>query len=38
MVRYARHFFVNQFVFKEDDTPFYAVVLEQSEQTACCAR
>ena len=27
-------FFVNQFVFKENDTPFYAIVLEQNEQTA----
>ncbi|MFA6971509.1 MAG: PhoH family protein [Gallionella sp.] len=27
-------FFVNQFVYKEDDTPFYALVLEQTEQTA----
>ncbi|OGS75817.1 MAG: phosphate starvation-inducible protein PhoH [Gallionellales bacterium GWA2_55_18] len=27
-------FFVNQFVYKEDDTPFYAVVLEQNDQTA----
>ncbi|MDD4964203.1 MAG: PhoH family protein [Gallionella sp.] len=27
-------FFVNQFVYKENDTPFYAVVLEQNEQTA----
>ncbi len=27
-------FFVNQFVYKENDTPFYAIVLEQNEQTA----
>ncbi len=27
-------FFVNQFVYIEDDTPFYAVVLEQDDQTA----
>jgi PhoH-like ATPase len=26
--------FVNQFVFKEDDNPFYALVLEQNDQTA----
>lgn len=27
-------FFVNQFVYKEDDTPFYGIVLKQDEQTA----
>ncbi|HET7833807.1 MAG TPA: PhoH family protein [Gallionella sp.] len=27
-------FFVNQFVYLEKDTPFYAVVLEQNDQTA----
>ncbi len=27
-------FFTNQFVYKEDDTPFYAVVLEQNDKTA----
>src|ERR1035437_10277337 len=27
-------FFINQFVYKEDDTPFYALVLEQNENTA----
>ncbi len=27
-------FFINQFVYKEDDTPFYAIVLEQDDQTA----
>jgi PhoH-like ATPase len=27
-------FFVNQFVFKEDDTPFYAIVLEQNDTSA----
>ncbi len=27
-------FFKNQFLFKEDDTPFYAIVMEQDEQTA----
>ena len=27
-------FFVNQFVYKEDDTSFYAIVLEQDDQTA----
>ncbi len=26
--------FVNQFVFKEDDTPFYGIVLKQDEQSA----
>ncbi len=26
--------FVNQFVYKEDDTPFYAIVLEQTTDTA----
>jgi PhoH-like ATPase len=26
--------FVNQFVFKEDDTPFYAIVLEQNDTSA----
>jgi len=27
-------FFINQFVYKEDDTPFYALVLEQDENSA----
>jgi len=27
-------FFINQFVYKEDDTPFYAKVIEQTDQTA----
>ena len=27
-------FFINQFVYKEDDTPFYALVLEQYENAA----
>ncbi|MDO9053591.1 MAG: PhoH family protein, partial [Gallionella sp.] len=27
-------FFINQFVYKEDDTPFYACVLEQDENSA----
>jgi PhoH-like ATPase len=27
-------FFVNQFVYKEDDTPFYAIVLEQNDTSA----
>lgn len=27
-------FFINQFVYKEDDTPFYAIVLEQNDTTA----
>ena len=27
-------FFKNQFVYKEDDTPFYAIVLEQDDETA----
>ena len=26
--------FINQFVYKEDDVPFYAIVLEQNENTA----
>lgn len=27
-------FFINQFVYKEDDTPFYAIVVEQDDQSA----